>query len=164
MSFPGALSEQHVLAIGLVTTEWTRIENQSQIFLWQLLGLDPRIGRCLTQHVPFNGVWDSIFAILNELQADITDIECTKEIFKRIDVLRNERNNIVHAHWAISPESSSAKTGEATAITIKARKSLVIKHKNVPLAEIQSTYKKIFDIGQELADFGQKIIGKYSHS
>lgn len=160
--FPGALTEEHVLAIGLVTTEWTRIENQSQILLWQLLGLEPRIGRCITQHVSFVGLWDSIFALLTELSSAKEDINLAKSIYTKINVLRTERNNIVHAHWSMSPYSSGAKPGEATAITIKARGTLNINHRNIPADEIHSLYKSIGAAGLELANFGQSIIGKYN--
>ena len=71
-------------------------------------------------------------------------------------------------HWAISPESSSGQrpAGGSLLLQLKARKSLVVKHKNVPLTRIQSTPGRITDLRPELAtDFGQENYRKsYSHS
>lgn len=156
------MTEEHLTAIGGVVIEWTRLENQCQILLWNLAGLNAHTGRCITQHISFRTLWDAVFSLMKEHETEGDVIDHLRSIYKRIDAYRVERNNLVHAIWGITPQSGNTQLGEATATIIKARGSLNSNQKHIRYQDIVSLGENISDAALELAEFSQTIKGKYS--
>lgn len=60
---------KHHAAIGGVALQWTHLENNLQSILWELAGLESKVGRCITQHMPFRSLCDAIVTIAHETPA-----------------------------------------------------------------------------------------------
>jgi hypothetical protein len=121
--------QAYCAAIGLVAMEWSSLENSVHRLLWQLAGLDVNVGRCITQHVAFGTVWDSILAVSAELQLSEERQRALQSLQAQCEPLRLKRNEVVHALWGVTQNTNLAQ-GELTAIVVKARRKLKVEFNN----------------------------------
>ena len=154
---PGQLTPDHVTAVGAVVIEWSRFENLLQQTFWILSRLETRQGRCITQYMSFFSLWNAIKSLALEVQVSEDTSNNLDEIFNECDALRIKRNNFVHSIWGGSPESKNAGEGEATAITIKARNYLEIKHQNIHVDDIADVRSRISTVSVKIGDFNQRL-------
>lgn len=143
-------------AIGAVAMEWASLESIVQGVLWRLAGLDSRKGRCITQHVSFNIIWDSILSLAIEIPLSQKEQEALTTLQKKCDPLRIERNNIVHAVWGITPDGLSK--GQLTAIVAKARKQLKIEQHSYSIEYVHEVANKINELSGEIATFSLALL------
>jgi len=109
--------------------EWSALEHSVHRLLWQLTRLDANVGRCITQHIAFGTVWDSILAVSVELKLPDARHSVLKSLQSQCEPLRLKRNEVVHALWGIAPGTNLAR-GELTAIVVKARRKLKVEFNN----------------------------------
>jgi hypothetical protein len=139
-------------AIGEVAMECSHLENNVQLLLMDMAGLDFRMGRCITAHMPIRTVCDSVESLGGELGFDESKRKELKILMSTAVQLVANRNSIVHALWGITPESTVGK-GEATAVIIKARAKLTITHENMTPQAIQAISQSIREHTLKIAEF-----------
>ena len=156
---------KHHAAIGGVALNWTHLENFLQSVLWRIAGMDQRVGRCITQHMPFRSLCDAIITIANETDRFKHLAPELKMLMSQCDALRIKRNDTVHALWAMFIGSSDAEAqvlnagvGEVTGMLIKARGSLNIKINRTTVSAIDDISEEIIDFSNRLGDFVEKYI------
>jgi hypothetical protein len=110
-------------AIGHVAMEWSSLENSIHRLLWRLVGLDSKLGRCVTQHIAFGTLWDAILALAEELPLPKGRRDHLRNLQGQCEPLRLRRNEVVHALWASTP---TTELGKLTAVVVKARRRLKV--------------------------------------
>ena len=105
--------------------EWSALEHSVHRLAWCLAGLKPNLGRCITQHVAFGAVWDSILSMSIELDLPAERQSELKALHSQCAPLRLRRNEVVHALWGVTAGTNLSK-GELTAIVAKARGKLKV--------------------------------------
>lgn len=136
--------------------EWASLESIVQGVLWRLAGLDSRRGRCITQHVPFGTVWDSILSLAIEIPLNSKELETLAALQKKCEPLRIKRNNIVHAVWGITPAGLSK--GQLTAIVANARKQLKIEQHSHSIEHVHEVANQINELSGEIATFSLTLL------
>jgi hypothetical protein len=88
--------------IGRVVVAWAKLEAIMSDFIWHLLKIDIELGRHITTRL------DAVAKI--KMLREFGPIVLTKdhwrllsEILERIDILREDRNLIVHGSWGTNP-------------------------------------------------------------
>lgn len=142
----------HMAAIGEVAMECAHLENNVQLLLMNMANLDFRTGRCITAHMPIRTVCDSVESLGGELNFDDAKQKELKDLMSTAVRLVGSRNNIVHALWGITPQSTIGK-GEATAIVIKSRAKLTISQENMTPQQIAEVARAIRDHTHKVAEF-----------
>ncbi|WP_296895063.1 hypothetical protein [Thiobacillus sp.] len=145
--------QAYCAAIGFVAMEWSALENSVHRLLWQLAGLEVNIGRCLTQHVAFGTIWDSILALSVELKLPEDRQRTLQSLQAQCEPLRLKRNEVVHALWGITSGTDLAR-GELTAIVVKARRKLKVELNNHTVEFMNELAGKIADLSLAIADQG----------
>lgn len=137
-------------AIGLVAVQWSALEQSVHRLLWCLANLETNVGRCVTQHIAFGTLWDSILALSIELELPSDQQRTLKELQARCEPLRLQRNEVVHAQWGITPKTDLSK-GELTAIVVKARKKLKVELHNHTVEFMHGLANDISRLALEIA-------------
>lgn len=143
--------QAYCAAIGLVAMEWSALENSVHRLLWQLASLDANVGRCITQHVPFGTVWDSILAVSAELKLSEKRQRELQSLQAQCEPLRLKRNEVVHALWGITPSTNLAQ-GELTAIVVKARRKLKVEFNNHTVEFMHTLAEQISSLSLAIAN------------
>ncbi len=154
----------HHAAIGRVALNCTHLEDNLQSVLWRLAGLDARVGRCITQHMPFRSLCDAIITVVNESPKYSHLLDEIKKLLKDCNDLRVKRNDTVHALWGIflapigkedpdNPQVINAGTGEVTGMVIKARGQLSLKINHTTVFAIDKISEEIIELNRRIADF-----------
>jgi hypothetical protein len=138
-------------AIGLVAMEWSALEHSVHRLLWRLARLDANVGRCITQHIAFGAVWDSILAVSVELKLPDQRHDALESLQSQCEPLRLKRNEVVHALWGIAPGTNLAR-GELTAIAVKARRKLKVEFNNHPVEFINELAGQISRLSLAIAN------------
>jgi hypothetical protein len=163
---PNLTQSHHHAAIGGVAIKWTHLENYVQSILWRIAGLNPIVGRCITNHMPFRSVCDAIVTIANETPAYQKLVPELKAIFHECEQLKIKRNDTVHALWAIFVPTGNEQTsvrrlaGEFDGMVIKARGALNIKINRTTVSQINEITEEIIVLTNKLANFVEENIPK----
>jgi hypothetical protein len=143
--------QAYCAAIGLVAMEWSALENSLHRLLWQLAGLKGNIGHCLTQHVAFGTIWDSILAVSVELKLPEDRQRTLQSLQGQCEPLRLKRNEVVHALWGITSSTNLAR-GELTAIVVKARRKLKVEFNSHTVEFMHELAEKISELSLAIAN------------
>jgi hypothetical protein len=156
---------KHHAAIGGVVLHWTHLENNLQITLWKLAGLDLNLGRCISQHMTFDPIWKAILTLTHETPAYSHFSGELEKQFEECKKLRDKRNDVVHAIWAIFldpnstvPQVLNAGAGEVTGLVIKARGRLNFKINRTTVSQIDDITEEIIAFNRKLTDFISKNV------
>jgi hypothetical protein len=92
----------HERLIGRVVVAWSKLEGAMEDLIWQLLGLDIEQGRVITSRL------DAVAKIrmirsLGEPALTEPQWLSLSETMARIDILREDRNTILHGTWGRDP-------------------------------------------------------------
>ena len=156
---------RHQAAIGSVAMVWTRLENHLQQFLWRLAALDWKVGRCITQHMPFRSLCDALVTVAHETEQFKPIAGELDTLLRQCDALRIKRNDIVHATWGIfvgpnAPKVVNAGAGEVTGMVIKARGRLNIKINHMNVKDIEAVAEEIMAFHKVIAEFAERHLPK----
>jgi hypothetical protein len=137
-------SPNHLQAIGLVATYWSKMEWLTEELIWRLSGLDDSLtGHALTAELGVRTRFDVLLTLAG-LKIRKTEQESRlKAIQKRVisgyegqPSLSSERNRIIHAYW------SDAGGQSAFASKIKARGKLSFDLRTMTASEIYDVAQK----------------------
>ena len=162
---------KHHAAIGSIVVNWTHLENQVQSILWRITGLDYRVGRCITQHMPFPALCDAIVTVAHESSTMTHLVGDLKVLFSECDQLRSKRNDAVHAMWGIflpppgePPGVLHADLGEVTGMIINARGRDPVKFKinKTTIDELGAISENISMFRTRLMEFVEQHMPKHA--
>ncbi|MGH7154987.1 MAG: hypothetical protein ACREF3_13760 [Acetobacteraceae bacterium] len=115
----GSAGLTHLYAlIGSIASGWSHIENAVDVTLWKLMGVDAKLGACVTSQI--QSLAYRLFALASIVKLRGCSKETTRSLNKFIaqaDKLSRDRNRAIH-----DPISAG---GEIKSITITARHQLV---------------------------------------
>jgi hypothetical protein len=94
----------HEKLIGRVVMEWSRIEEVMGEFIWFLLKLEVDYGRVVTTRLDAT-IKIKMLRELGELRLRETHFHELSQILDHIDILRDDRNFIVHGIWGRNLQS-----------------------------------------------------------
>ena len=97
------LTSAHNKAIGYVTSEWSYVEFTLEKLIWQVAGLDPKIGSCFTVNIKSETSINVLQSLADQKLPVPKLRKELKDLVKELRNLRKQRNSIVHALW-IRPE------------------------------------------------------------
>ena len=141
--------QAYCTAIGHVAMEWASLENSVHRLLWRLLGLESRLGRCVTQHVPLGTLWGSILALAEELSLPQERRNHLKDLEAQCEPLRQKRNDVVHGLWGFSP---TTEVGKLSAVVVKARRKLKVEFQHHSVDDMHSLATQISALSLAIAD------------
>jgi hypothetical protein len=99
-----AFTEAHLLAIGKVASNWSRLEQTLAMALWRLAGVDNKTGTCLTAQIPNSArMLDALLALANLRGASDTWLNNITKFAGKTLGLQEQRNRVVHDVWTFDP-------------------------------------------------------------
>ncbi|MCG8356991.1 MAG: hypothetical protein MI920_15605 [Kiloniellales bacterium] len=106
------LRDEHLRLIGLVISEWARLESVLDLALWAFLGTTQRHGRALTSQVsPRNRI-----PLLKEVASKSLRLDDYDTFVRMVDDAAHyltERNCLAHAVWTLRDDGGSPYIGFA---------------------------------------------------
>jgi hypothetical protein len=145
------LNADAAAAIGQVAVAWTVLETSLLMLLNELVGTDTKLVVMMGAEAPFLQRL-SIISSMVHYSRNREWFDEWQELQKRINILRNKRNDIIHGHWG------KADDGGLMTIRIKAKGKLTPELTVRPLENVQQVTADILGI---LADF-QSFMNKVS--
>ena len=93
------LTAEHLQAIGRICALWSSAENVMEHLIWAMIPTSINYGRAITTHAPNEARVNMIHALANEkgLSDDIKGE--LKSLTDNFNLLRDNRNEIVHSSW-----------------------------------------------------------------
>ena len=144
------LTEEHAAAIGYVAIRWAEVEGVIGYILGSLLSLQTHTADALSAGVSFLHQLNLI-SVCIDLTGSSKWIKEWQIITKKMDLLRNERNDAIHAEWEmVGADPYSTRR--------KARNSLKITFQNVPTETLNELSNKICLLADELIRFSHVIL------
>ena len=139
------LSQDHILAIGLVAAEWGYVESTIEALIWALAGIDELKGYSITTHIGNVTRMDIINTLTtetikdNELKTEITNA------MKEYEMLREQRNKIIHSIWLIDKPSfrQGSPSKPPQSIHIKAKGKIEFKVRTQTPEEMREIAKQM---------------------
>jgi hypothetical protein len=103
------LSAEEITALGQIVVIWGQIEADLQHIIWEYLGGDPVVGATLTAGLQLDAKCRLLSSIA-KLKEDIPQQhESLTELMKRLEKLRDTRNDVFHGYWIGSAPKSYKK-------------------------------------------------------
>jgi hypothetical protein len=140
--FP-AMPQEHAAALGRVVSRWTVAEDYCRLIIHCLLDIEGEHGHAVTAEMSFLQRMNTISALTHCLR-DHDLLDHWEDICRIADVVRGQRNDMVHAQWQIA--------GADNILTrIKARGRVTFRLEAIPteqLAELETAITGLID------DFG----------
>ena len=149
------LTPAHHKAIGYVTSEWSYVESILEKLIWQIAGLDEKIGSCFTANAKSETMINLLYSLADQRPL-VPKLE--KELKSLVEDLRNlrkQRNSIVHAVWSrpepITQLPKSGRKRKPYAIDITAKGSL-------QFTKVPYSAKQITNIGVKITTLISRMV------
>ena len=132
------------LAIIGAISGWSRFEYEIDELIWQLAGLEPECGACLTaQHQTVSARFDALLALSRVQNVSSEHIMQMNRLRSRSDALAKKRNRLVHDPWFVAYRTENQYRLQRTA---RAR----LEHSYVPVTleevkEIEVSIEKLIE-------------------
>jgi hypothetical protein len=79
--FGKELHDSHLTEIGRVTTTWALFESKVDTMIWDLAGVDSRLGACMTTQIgSIHGRFRALLSLLHEAQVPELLIKIAKKL------------------------------------------------------------------------------------
>lgn len=94
--------------IGHVTSEWSHLEHALDQIIWDLSGIPPHLGACITgQIMGASPRFLAIIALATAKGIDAAKIEKVRELMNQTFSVQEERNRIIHDPWYLELKTES---------------------------------------------------------
>ena len=148
---PTGLTEDHYIALGMVTANWAALESIVSSAIWQIGEIPDQIGICLTSQIyTLDGKIKALVTLLSVRGNFGRTSAKLNNFHETLRGVSNERNRSIHDPWV-----GDELTGTPHRLQATADKTLVFGHKPVPTSEL---YKLARVIAKKIDEF-QEIIG-----
>ncbi|MCA0004666.1 hypothetical protein LB567_12895 [Mesorhizobium sp. B264B1A] len=140
--------DPHYAAIGLVASNWARLERTADEAIWELLQAAPPLSASVTaQMLGLRSRMSAIKGLLESLGASDDSIARVERLFSSSYGLNDQRNRIVHDPWFYNTH-----TGE------RARYAATVDKKGKPVLDFVGVSKdELADIAKRIHDLDQKM-------
>jgi hypothetical protein len=142
-----SLTEDQYVAIGHIAVNWAELENTFMFTLWGICKLDFTHGVALTAHMSHLARIGALQAILSEQYPEQTVESDITEFISRSEMLRTERNLVIHGRWSMAGNNSSR------VITHTARKKLAFKNEVFTLERMVNLANDIKHIERDITKY-----------
>lgn len=148
------LTDEHLRGIGLITAEWSRLENILEMLIWLLAKLDFGLGPIVTTHMTFPLRMNVLRTLCHKTYADSSTHEEAKILIKRIEASKVQRDRIAHAHW----HKPGRKKASVFATQVKARKELLFISEDMSIADLEEIAENITELIYDISDFMERYL------
>ena len=140
-------NDPHYAAIGLIASNWARLERTADEAIWELLQAEPALSACVTgQMMGLRPRFNAIKGILKLHQRPSNDISRIDRLLQQSYDLSDQRNRVVHDPWFIHLTTSERHRYVAT----------VGKANNPTLDFIPVSLGALELLAKQIHDFDQK--------
>ena len=148
------IGDPHYAAIGLVASNWARLERFADEAIWELLQTNPALSACVTaQMMGLRPRFLAIQALLRSFAAPDKDIDTVDRLLRRSYELANERNRIVHDPWFYNIRTDA-----------RARYAATVDSQGRPtLAFIEVPKDDLNRLAQRVHDFAEKAFETFDN-
>lgn len=88
----------HEKLIGRVVTYWSKLEASMEAMIWELFQLEMEFGRIITAKLDASSRIQML-RLQAKLEYESPQLDNFEELLSKIDIIREDRNFIVHAQW-----------------------------------------------------------------
>jgi len=100
-------NDPHLTAVGLVASNWARLERVADEAIWEMLQANPLASACVTSHIMgFGNRMKALISLMKLHGVGQYDIEKLKSILIRSYELNETRNRIVHDPWMFNKDTN----------------------------------------------------------
>lgn len=146
MKTQSILTDEHLHAIGLVTTEWANLEYFLHATIWAIADIDnPGRGNALTDHLRAQQLTDALESVAFDRFKESPEYDEIKSMCTDIRRLYGERNRYAHAKWQIDSVDN-----QVYRLNRRSEKRLVAAWDAVGVKEIQGVAHEISDVTAQL--------------
>jgi len=138
----GEIGDEHLRAIGQVTTNFGFLEFSVAELIWALLGTGQKAGQAVTARLPFKQSVALASALAKQRVTNKAHLERLDTLLSRALSAEDERNTIVHSTWFTIAEGE-----KVSRLKFKVDKS---KGRVVHFAAVSA--KELSDIADRIAD------------
>lgn len=143
-STPFNLPPEITQSLGDVVIAWARVEALLAEFLSYLLKADPGAMYVVTKDIAAGMQLKWIRALAAERFPTEDAQEDLKNLFDRIEIVRNERNALIHGVWNTGPEP-----GTACVQTLKLSQSTSLREELVTPPDLDELFREIQSVSDE---------------
>jgi hypothetical protein len=152
--------DDHLKVIGLVTVNFSLLENELAFDIHVLLGLDHRTSQIITAELRFKGLLDLFSSLcINKMKNETASTEL-KELVKKVYQVEQKRNSIIHSLWAVGNTGDTITRFKQTA---KSSKGLHFQYEQVTVEKLQKIADEIAEATAEVHNFLMNNIVPISH-
>ncbi|WP_349363062.1 MAG: hypothetical protein ABL307_12550 [Roseitalea porphyridii] len=145
---PRKLPKPYLEAIGLACACYAQTEDNVQMAISGILGVDGETGWALSTHMTAP-LRESVLKSLTDIKFDnLDDIEEFDRLMADVSEAATRRNRLAHNLWAVDEE-----TGDVYQVSTQARKRVAVDVKPISLKAIRADAAFIYDAGIELLRF-----------
>lgn len=145
---------EHLRSLGEISATFALLELCLSSFVWSLLGVEERLGLCVTAPSSFGNLCISVSALFQERQADENLRAELTAILKRAREVEEPGNRPIHSFWA---------KGEATDVLVRmkatARQKSGLGRQQEPMrvADLQAVADEILAVTSDLHTFKKRL-------
>lgn len=145
---PNNLPVEYLAAIGLVISCASQTEHIVRDFIGARLGIDNAETIALGAHMSMPMKNDIVRSLVELNAPHASEVDEVDDILDRIQEAMSRRNAVAHNDFAIHPD-----TGEIFSMREKARGSLQVELKPIPLNELQEIAGEVYQAGMALQNY-----------
>lgn len=154
----GHLDVYHAAAIGRVVANWSRLEYEMDLVIWELARLiDDDTGPCITsQLIGPDRRLDAIISLAKYRRSPASAVKNLEKFKKAAKPLGERRNRIVHDSWYYGMDTKKHYRLEVTA-----RSKLHYSYKHITEEELTDLDKLITKLRGQFAEIPEPIVRKF---
>jgi len=142
--------DDHLKAMGLITVNFSLLENTIAFIIWLLLGLDQQTGQIITSELSFRRLLELFSSLCRNKKNDKVTLEKLKTLLKRIEHAEQERNKIIHSMWTAGNDEETITRFK---ITAKIRNGLMHQYEQLKVEHLNKIADEIAEVAAAVHDF-----------
>ena len=113
LSFRVGITDPHALRLGHFLGGWSSIELASEGIIWDLAGLQPKVGCVFTRRLAMPAKRELIQALLEVAAVPQAAKACWQQANQQIEQLERTTASLTHGHWLAGPRPEHDYRGHA---------------------------------------------------
>jgi len=150
------VSDDYLIAIGRVITQWSMMESILETAIWQAARLRNDLGRVVCAQLQVQSKLDLLGALLSQTRPRLA--ERLKPVTKYVrECLQGKRNVVAHGVWVRSSISSGQPSSDHAVVKFSAKGQLISQGSHMPVTELNQLARDIAEITDWLLNFCDKL-------
>jgi len=108
-------SDEHLRALGKITTNFAMLEEVVSVCIWGLIGEEQRLGRVITTELSFSRKVDLLSSLYRYRINSAEKLSELNELLNQLALAEEKRNSITHSHWGAGSTKQTITRIKATA-------------------------------------------------